>query len=511
MKIPLDRKRGRAGRASLARQIHLHIERLISRRVLPPGTKLPATRDLAQELGVNRATVSQAYEELVARGWARAHVGQGTFVAERPPGQARSEPEAAVRLEWTGLLSKVARLAAAEERRRDPWRRAARALPGLISFAGGMPDSSLFPTDAFRKVLNQVIREEGREVLQYSPPRGYRPLREYLAGHLVRLGLEVRPEDILIVNGSQQGFDLIARTLVDPGDFVAIEQPTYPRAVQVFRAAGAQLLPVPVGREGLDLEHLERILERQAPKLLYCQPTAQNPTGLTMGAATRRRLLEVAARHRLPIVEDGFDAGPAYGGPPPAPLKALDAAGLVVYVGTFSKVLFPGLRLGWVVASPDLIDRLDTAKQLADIHTSPLIQAAVHRFCRHRLLDRHQERLLAEYERRRAALLGALGRRMPPGTMWTEPAGGFSLLLTLPDGVEAGALLTEAVARGVSFTPGGAFFIEGGGERMLRLSFSAVSADRMEEGIRRLADALRELLRHPARAMRDAEPAVPLV
>ena len=163
-----------------------------------------------------------------------------------------------------------------------------------------MPDSGLFPTDAFRRVLNRVIREEGRELLQYYPARGYPPLREFLAGYLLRFGLEARPEEILIVNGSQQGFDLIARTLLDPGDFVAIEQPSYPRAMQVFRAFGAQLLPVPMVSGGLDADALERLLERQSPKLVYCQPSAHNPTGLTMTAPARQRLLEVAARHRLP-------------------------------------------------------------------------------------------------------------------------------------------------------------------------------------------------------------------
>ncbi len=340
MKIPLDRSADRNGRLPLARQIQLHFERLISQRLLAPGVKLPATRELAQELGVNRTTVAQAYEDLVAGGWARAHVGQGTFVADAAPTAPPAAPTAP-RLEWTGFLSKAAQIVAADARRREAWSQSARPGPGIISFAGGVPDSALFPTDAFRRVLNRVIREEGRELLQYYPSSGYPPLRQYLSSYLLRFGLEARPEDILIVNGTQQGFDLVARTLLDPGDFVAIEQPSYPRAMQVFRAFGAQLLPVPMAGGGLSVEHLERLLERQAPKLLYCQPSAHNPTGLTMPAAARRRLLDVAARHRLPIVEDGFDGTLFYGERPPAPLKAADASGQVIYLGTFSKILFP--------------------------------------------------------------------------------------------------------------------------------------------------------------------------
>src|SRR5204863_606752 len=210
--------------------------------------------ELARQLRVNRGTVALAYEELVAAGWARAHVGQGTFVAERAVGAGAPVASAAalppVALDWSGLFSRNAQILGADDERS----RALTPIPSsatVVSFAGGMPDSGMFPTDAFRRVLNRVIREEGRELLQYYAARGYPPLREYLAGYLLRFGLEARPEEILIVNGSQQGFDLVARTLLDSGDFVAIEQPSYPRAMRVFRAYGAQLLPVPMVAGGL--------------------------------------------------------------------------------------------------------------------------------------------------------------------------------------------------------------------------------------------------------------------
>jgi GntR family transcriptional regulator/MocR family aminotransferase len=511
MRIILDRSADRGGRMPLARQIQLHIERLISQRLLTPGVKLPATRELARELGVNRTTVALAYDELVAAGWARAHVGQGTFVADQVPAVTDTPRLASPRFDWTGSLSKSAQVVAADIRRRLAYSQVPRPGPGVISFAGGMPDSSLFPTDAFRRVLNRVIRDEGRELLQYYPARGYPPLREYLAGYLLRFGLEVRPDEILIVNGSQQGFDLVARTLLDAGDFVALEQPSYPRAMQVFRAYGAQLLPVPMEAGGLRVDYLERLLERQSPKLVYCQPSAHNPTGLSMAAPTRQRLVDLAVRHRLPIVEDGFDGTLYYGDRPPVPLKALDAAGLVIYIGTFSKILFPGLRLGWIVAAPELIERLEMAKDLADIHTSPILQAAVFHFCRQRLLDRHQARVLRESARRRNALLAALARRMPSGVTWTESQGGFSLLVTLPEGMDAAALLEPAAQRGVVFTPGNAFFVDGGGEHTLRLSFSAIPVNQIDEGVKRLADAIREAHRQPERPARVLQPSVPLV
>lgn len=508
MHILLDRSQ----QMPLSRQISRHVERLIREGLLAPGVKLPATREWARQLGVNRATVAGAFEELVTQGLLRARVGQGTFVSEpsashRPPAEARS-PSA---VDWAGLFSRGSQLVAADVRRREISSRLSKPAPGLISFAGGMPDATLFPIEAFRQVLNRVIRSEGQELLQYYPVGGYPPLRKFLSSYLLHFGVEAGSEEILIVNGSQQGFDLIARTLLDPGDFVAIEQPSYPRAIQVFRSFGAHLLPVALGDDGLRLDLLEQLLERHPPKFLYCQPSAHNPTGLTMSAAARRRLLELVGRYQVPVVEDGFDGSLFYGARPPAPLKAADSQGLVIYIGTFSKILFPGLRLGWLVAPRPLLERLEAAKQLSDIHTSPLIQAAVYHFCQRRLLERHLARSASEYGRRRSLLLGALSRRMPKGVSWTETQGGFSLFLTLPEGRDAAALLPKAMERGVSFTPGDAFFIDNGGERSLRLSFSAVPARRIDEGARRLAQAIRETMRHPVSRAEAARSTVPLV
>ena len=230
-----------------------------------------------------------------------------------------------------------------------------------------------------------------------------------------------------------------------------------------------------------------------------------------MSPGARHGLLRLAARHRVPVIEDGFDGSLYFGDRPPAPLKASDASGSVIYIGTFSKILFPGLRLGWLVAPPPILERLEVAKQLCDIHTSPLIQAAVFQFCQRRRLERHLARCVAEYGRRRKLLLRSLESRMPRGTTWTEPHGGFSLLVTLPDGVDATTLLPHALDRGVAFTPANVFFIDGGGERTLRLSFSSILAHRIDEGVKRLAEVVRQAMSRPARRARVERSSVPLV
>src|SRR5262249_22935615 len=340
----------------------------------------------------------------------------------------------------------------------------------------------------------------------YYPAGGYPPLRQYLSTYLLRFGLEARPDEILIVNGSQQGFDLIARTLIDPGDFVAIEQPTYPRAMQVFRSFGAQLLSVPWNGAGPRADLFERLLERHTPKLFYCQPSAHNPTGLAVTPETARRLLEAAARHQVPIVEDGFAGSLYYGGAPTLPLKAVDRGGVVVYIGTFSKILFPGLRLGWLVGPRPILERLQAAKQLADLHTSALIQAAVHRFCERKLLDRHATRVATGDARRRALLLAAPRRRLGAGR-----GVGSWVLARRRAGREAAPLLPRAIERGVASPPGALFLVDGSGGQPLRLSFSSVPAGRIDEGVRRLAETIksaRSRLRDRDRVERAAVPVV---
>jgi GntR family transcriptional regulator/MocR family aminotransferase len=462
----------------LYRQVSEQIRTWIASGKLEPGEKLPPSRELAETLGVNRNTIASAYEELAKAGDVRSHVGQGTFVAAG----ASESPRAPLRFRFSRAA------VASAERVQKPG--VASGHPDPIDFATLVPDEELFPVEPFREVLDRVLRREGKTLLQYGPAAGYPPLRAYIAERIRERGVAADAENVLIVNGSQQGLDLICRSLLDPGDRVALETPTYTIVLPLLAQYHAEMEPIPMTERGMDLDALEIVLERSRPKLVFTMPTFHNPTGLTMDLDSRRRLLDLAARYSAPVVEDDFDSELRFEGNALPPLKALDERGLVLHIGTFSKGLFPGLRLGFVVAPPPVVAALGRAKLIADYHTSLLLQAAVLEFCREGLYDRHLKRLVAIYRGKSRTLMGALERFFPADVSWTRPEGGFAFWVTLPGGLSADAILEESARAGVLFTPGSNFFTRGEGDRYLRLSSSRVPSERIEEGIERLGAIL---------------------
>ena len=480
-------------------QIKEHLRRLIEKRLLLPGVKLPPSRDLALQLQVTRSTINSAYNALLAEGLVVSEVGRGTFVSGKavpvsaPAREPRDAPESdsAGFMDWSQQFSRLGRLP-------EPsfWQGVEPYVlrPQTISFIGGVPDSALFPIDLFRRVLNTALKKEGKALLQYGNASGYPPLKRYLSTYLLSLGIEASERSILIVNGSQQGLDLLARVFLDPGDSVVVENPSYPGALDIFRSSRAELLPVPMGEDGLNRESLRRILQRQRPKFIYTMPTFHNPTGITLSADGRRELLDLAGQYQVPIVEDDYDGELRYEGPRLLALKGLDTSNLVIYTGTFSKILFPGLRLGWIVGAEPVMERLLVAKQISDLQTSPVLQAALFHFCRQGQLQKHMERIRKEYRGRRDLLLESLKKHMPSGVSWTRPSGGLSLMLRLPEPLSSLELLPKAGEEGVVFLPGPIFFAAGGGERDMRLSFSAVPAGRIEEGVRRLSRVVRRMI-----------------
>lgn len=489
------------------RQLRDYLRDLIAAERLPRGTKLPATRELATSLGLSRNTVAQAYDELVADGLAAAHVGQGTFVAapvrpadgrERRGAAATAAAEEAPRaFAWSGLFALRTRslsLPAGLAPRRGGRVR--------FDFRGGKIALDALPTAELRRVFAHVLATELSDVAAQQTPYGLATLRREVARYLVTRGIACGPEDVAIVNGAQQAIDLATRVLVDPGDSVVLEQPGYFGARVAFTAAQANVIPVDVDERGLDTDALARVLRTRRVKLIYTTPAAQSPTGVVLADDRRRALLALADEHQTPILEDDYDSELRYEGPPIAALKTIDRAGQVVYVGTFSKVLFPGLRVGYVVAALPLLEKMMLARWNSDVTTNTIGQAALAHLLATGGLTRHLKRVRVTYAARLAAMLRALAAAMPAGTTWTTPRGGHSVWITLPPRTDADALRQAALDAGLQYAPGDVFCGDGRGERHLALSFANHTPAEITAGIDLLATLLRKQLPGERRSAR---------
>ena len=361
-------------------------------------------------------------------------------------------------------------------------------------------DPTTFPVAEFRTALDQVFERKGADCLDYCPLDGHGPLREVIAARLAAQGVRVSPSRILLVNGSQQGLELVLRLLVPRGHTLLLEEPTYQLALRTARALGLRIQPVPMDEEGLCVDRLERILDETPAELLYTMPVFQNPTGLTLSRQRRGRLLEIAASRNLPIIEDHFDAELDYRGDAPPPLLAEGDPQSVILLGTFSKILFPGPRVGWLVVPEPLVGPLSEMKVCADLSGGLLTQMALHRFIADGHLERHLDRIRQRNSARLSAVLTTLAETMPEGMRWTRPSGGMTLWIWLPKGLDSEEVVREALRRGVAVTAGTTFHIDGRGRDGLRLCYIREDEKRIREGIRLLAETVREQSAHrPAR------------
>ncbi|MGA2117336.1 MAG: PLP-dependent aminotransferase family protein [Bryobacteraceae bacterium] len=461
----------------LYRQIFLHISAQIRSGDLLSGERLPATRELAGLLGLNRATISAAYEMLETEGLIAGHVGRGSFVT------GTAGRSSAAGLDWSSLLD-----------RPDPGAGQGNAagrdtLPRqTISFATSRPSRDLFPLDEFRTTCAAVLdRADLADILQLGSPGGYEPLRRYLLDDARRQGLAGPNDDVLITNGCQQALDLIGRVLLSHGDTVAVEDPIYPGLKNLLADLGAQLAGIPVSAEGLEVPALVRILQRERPRLLVVTPNFQNPTGATLPLAARHALLDAARAARVPVVENDPYVDLRYEGQPVAPLKALDRGDGTVLLRSFSKISFPGLRVGWVVGPKLLVDRLRQAKEAADLHSDQLSQAVLLEFAESGRLAAHLARVLEAGRDRLRATLAACRDLLPPGARWTTPEGGMNLWLRLPEPLDAAALLGRAQKEGVSFLPSRYFAVSRQDPGGLRLSFAGLAPPEIRAGLSILA------------------------
>jgi 2-aminoadipate transaminase len=359
--------------------------------------------------------------------------------------------------------------------------------PGIISFAGGLPSPKTFPVSAFAKACEKVLADDGAGALQYAASEGYAPLRAAVAK---MLPWSVDPTHVLITTGSQQGLDLVAKVLIDAGSRVLVETPTYLGALQAFAPMEPEIYGVPSDAEGVDVDRLGA--HAAGARFLYVLPNFQNPTGRTMSEARRAALARRAAELGLPIVEDNPYGDLWFDSAPPLPLTARNPEGCI-YMGSFSKVLAPGLRLGFVIAPPAIFPKLLQAKQAADLHSPGFNQRMVAEVMKDGFLDRHVPTIRALYKSQRDAMLAALGREMPGlGVEWNAPDGGMFLWARLPAGMSAAELLPRAVEKGVAFVPGAPFYAQEPDPRTLRLSFVTASAEQIDKGIAALAEAIRE-------------------
>lgn len=385
--------------------------------------------------------------------------------------------------------------------------------PGVISFAGGLPAAELFPVEEFRAAFAEALGDGGRTVLQYGVTEGYGPLREFLAARLASRGIAAATADrLLITSGAQQALDLIGKVFLDPGDTVAIEAPSYLGAIQAFDQYEADYLVVGSDDDGMNVEELAAALAgRRAgglatPKFIYCLPNFQNPSGRTLSLERRERLLAVAREHRIPIVEDDPYGDLRYEGRALPGLRALDTDGLVVHLSSFSKILAPGLRLGWLLApSDDLFRTMVLAKQPSDLHTACPTQIATHHLVHNGFLEGHIERLRACYGERRDAMAQALDGNLPRVGR-THPSGGLFLWAELPGPVDTSELLLEALREGVCFVPGESFHVDGGGRSSMRLNFATEPPEVIREGVDRLARVIGARLEPAAPAGQVAHP-----
>jgi 2-aminoadipate transaminase len=455
-----------ASEVPLYRQLYEYFKEAIQSGRMRRGDRLPPTRELAGSLGLNRTTVSAAYELLVAQGLVAGHVGRGSFVAGGA-GDAGC-------LDWASLLTRPEHSAPAPV-----------ALdPGAISFAASRPSEGLFPIEALAESCREALATDGAGVLQLGSPGGYEPLRRYLFQEARREGILRAGDEIIVTSGCQQALDLIRRVLLAAGDRVALEDPVYPGLKNLFLDAGARTLGIPVGEEGIDLRLLDRALAEERPKLVVVTSNFQNPTGCTVPLEARRELLGMVRRAGAVLVENDIYGALRYRGEPVPSIKQLDEDGNTVLLRSFSKVSFPGLRVGWVIGPRPLLERMGEAKQLSDLHTSQLSQAALLRFAESGRLEAHRRRVLAAGAERLAATLAACERYLPPGARFTRPEGGMNLWVRLPGALDAGELLPRAQREGVTYLPGKYFAVsrfEPGG---LRLSFAGLEPERIEEGVR---------------------------
>src|SRR5215210_2105334 len=486
MSYKLDLSRiDRDGAASITQQLVDLFTGAIESGQLEPGEKLPTTRALAADAGVNHLTAARVYRRLAELGYVTATVGRGTFVRSLVPAASEEQGD-----DWQ-VWAMPDRPATYSEQVQDDAFRLARE-PGIISLSTGWPSPQLYPTEELAQITADVFREEGGNALNYLTAEGLYPLREQIA---TRWRFATEPEEIIVTSGARQAIDLVCRALLEPGDVAVVESPTFIGLLSSLRATGARVIGVPYDRDGLDLDVLEQVLARHEVKLCALQTVSQNPTGRDISPERSERLAKLARERNFFVLEDGVYSDVRFDGRDiPPPLRSL-APGHVIYCDSLSKSVGGGLRMGWIAARGPVFDRLATLKLETDFHSNTLSQHLTARFLAAGGYERHMEKTMPFYEERRDLLMEALERHLPGEYRAERPHGGHHVWVQLVRPLDERGLCREAVRAGVTFTPGGTVTAERQPLTSLRLSFSLVDPPELDEGVRRLARAIREMRR----------------
>ncbi|MAT45554.1 MAG: GntR family transcriptional regulator [Anaerolineaceae bacterium] len=463
------------------KQIVNFYKKAIQSGQIPPGTQLPATRRLANELGINRLTVDHAYENLKIDGLIETIIGSGTFTLT-PPAEQSTCTSNQIFHEWNNDLQNQNHLYNLT------------SYPPFdgINFSSGSGDPALFPYESFRKTLQTLMRKQGYEPLTYGDPQGYLPLRQSIGQILTSQGISTEPNKILITSGSQQAIALCAQVYLQPGDTVFVERPTYAAALNLFQSMSLNIESIKMDAEGMVVDELEEKIKIKLPKLIYTVPTYHNPTGTCLSTVRRYQLINLAAHYNIPIIEDDYVGDLHYDGHTRPTLKSLDQHELVIFIGTFSKMLMPGIRVGYVTGHENLIKKLTRQKYLTDLASNNLLQHALYAYVTIGRYQQHLNRACRVYKKRRDIIHFSLKQHLANECEWVFPNGGFYIWLKIPSELNTQHLLSQCKQNGLNFAPGYLFFDQALSEQSyIRLNFAAVHEDDIPNGIQKLAELIK--------------------
>ncbi|MCM3781714.1 PLP-dependent aminotransferase family protein [Neobacillus mesonae] len=471
-------------------QVKDYMKRLITTGALQGEQKLPSTRELSSMLHVSRNTVLSSYSDLEEEGYIYAVKGQGHFVIPSHSETGTEKQPAGVRIDWVSRLNNYARLA--EEH--DLMKHGIRAQKGVISFTSIAPDEKLFDLQNVKRAFLDRMSLEGEVLLNYGYAKGYKPLIEYLLQYMENKGVDIKGKDLLVTSGFTEGLSLILSAFKQKNGRILCENPTHHTAIKNFRMHGYEITGVPMEPDGISLSSLASELSARSYDLAYFVPSYHNPTGIVMSHPKRQEVLRLLSKYQIPIIEDGFNEELRYSGSHIAPLVVSAGSGnnSVIYLGSFSKILFPGLRVGWVLADKALIDYLESVKRARSIHTSTLDQSLLYQYLYNGNFEKYLKRAKSEYKRKYELAISCCEKWLPMQRMSGD--GGLHVFVEFATGFRTRELLEVCSEQGVVFTPGDIFYTDGGGENTMRLGFSRVSDEDIEYGIRIIGEAARKLI-----------------